>query len=508
MWVPRLGSMSADRCLRWCLGQHESSRGVVAGEARKLICGRFQLGECIGQGGFADVWSAADVREPRKVALAVKRLKTPWSDGASARRAYREISVQQSLRHDNLLPLLACYRDDEPLDPSQQTVWIVLPRLELDLHVAIRTRRVATDVQRRSIVFQLLCAAAHLHARRLAHRDIKPVNILLSATSASSTKPRATARHGAPTSDGEELLAPEVGFDVKLCDFGLVRPEGGPALSGSFAPPPEIYAGSRWYTAPEVLLGGGDVTCSADMWSIGCVLSELHTGTTLFVGASTTDQLRRTVALTGNLTEEDIDEMMPSSPVAAATLARMSPPTGDIPPRLPALPDSRLDELLRALLRLVPKNRLSAEAALAHPHLAAAVSKAESRAAADACAPPTEAEMTRLTPHLGDYEPAHTYRRFVNSRLVVNPISPEEDKQELNEDGGAREVDAEPAPHEEPALAERVPGTGAGELERKTAEFAAGEQAQGAAETEHAQEPTGGKAPAPSAAELECAMAA
>jgi serine/threonine protein kinase len=446
-----------DGCLRRCLGQHENTRGAAAGGARKLICGHFELGECIGQGGFADVWSAQDVRKRGKVTLALKRLKTPWSDEASARRAYREISVQQFLHHDNLLPLLACYRDDEPLDPSQQTVWIVLPRHELDLHVAIRTRRVATDAQRRSIAFQLLCAVAHLHARRLVHRDIKPVNILLSAIPASCTKSQAAAtRQGS-----KEVPAPETRFDVTLCDFGLVRPEGGPSKSLAFPPPPEIYQGSRWYIAPEVLLGSGEVSCSADMWSVGCVLSELHTGTTLFVGASTADQLRRTVALTGLPTEEDLDQIRTSAPIAAAALARMTLPAEDASPLLPALPGDRLNGLLRALLRLIPKNRMSAETALAHPHLATALSEEEARAAADACAPPMEEEMARLIPQLGDHEVASAYRRFVNSRLVANPMSPDEDKRETHEQGEAREVQAEPAPHAQPALAEGLPGAAA-----------------------------------------------
>jgi serine/threonine protein kinase len=491
-----------DGCLRRCLTQHESSREFAAGEAQKLVCGRFELGECIGQGGFADVWSAADARKRGgKVALALKRLKTPWSDEASARRAYREISVQQSLRHDNLLPLLACYRDDETPDPSQQTVWIVLPRLELDLHVAIRSRRVTTDAQRRSIAFQLLCATAHLHARRLAHRDIKPVNILLSTAPPPSGKPRAAAsRQGTRTGGDEEMPGPEVRFEVKLCDFGLVRPEGGPALSGgAFAPPPEIYAGSRWYTAPEVLLGSGDVTCLADMWSVGCVLSELHTGFTLFVGTSTADQLRRTVAMTGAPTEEDISEMRQSAPAAAAALARMTPPVGDASVRLPSLPDDNVNDLLRALLRLVPKNRLSAQAALAHPHVVSAGSEEEARAAADACAPPTEEEMARLTPQLGDFELASTYRRFVNSNLVVNPIPVGEDEQEPEEEGDVGA--AKPLVHEEAAQGDGVSGV---EIpEEGTVEPSAGEFAHmtGAAEMEQAWEPTGGEAAAPSATE-------
>jgi len=225
--------------LRRCLGEPDDTEPDVTDE--KLVCGRFRLGECIGKGGFADVWAAVDVRgKPPRAALALKRLKTPWVDAAGARRAYREISVQQALRHAGLLPLIAVYRDEETTDVLSQTLWIVLPRLELDLHVALRANQIKSG-QRHSITLQLLCAVAHLHARGLVHRDLKPVNILLS-TAGSAPK------SGGSTRTADEAADEEVAFELKLCDFGLVRSVGGPAVAGQFAPPPEIYAGARAQT--------------------------------------------------------------------------------------------------------------------------------------------------------------------------------------------------------------------------------------------------------------------
>lgn len=50
------------------------------------------------------------------------------------------------------------------------------------------------------------------------------------------------------------------------------------------------YIQSRFYRAPEVLLEV-DYDCSVDMWSLGCILSEMHTGEPLFTGRNETEQV-------------------------------------------------------------------------------------------------------------------------------------------------------------------------------------------------------------------------
>lgn len=48
---------------------------------------------------------------------------------------------------------------------------------------------------------------------------------------------------------------------------------------------------TRWYRAPEVLLGSQTYDKSADVWSVGCILGELLLGKPLFPGNSTLNQL-------------------------------------------------------------------------------------------------------------------------------------------------------------------------------------------------------------------------
>ncbi|VDP71544.1 unnamed protein product, partial [Echinostoma caproni] len=95
-----------------------------------------------------------------------------------------------------------------------------------------------------------LCGALEFLSRpelRIIHCDLKPENILL-------VNPKRSA--------------------IKLVDFGS---------SCHVKEKVYQYIQSRFYRSPDVLLGL-DYTMSIDMWSLGCILVELHTGEPLFAG--------------------------------------------------------------------------------------------------------------------------------------------------------------------------------------------------------------------------------
>ena len=66
------------------------------------------------------------------------------------------------------------------------------------------------------------------------------------------------------------------------------------------------YVATRWYRAPEILLGSPRYTISMDMWSVGCIMAELFLGKPLFPGSSTLNQLSRIIELTGKPTHKDL----------------------------------------------------------------------------------------------------------------------------------------------------------------------------------------------------------
>ena len=59
------------------------------------------------------------------------------------------------------------------------------------------------------------------------------------------------------------------------------------------------YVATRWYRAPEVLLGSTKYNSQADMWSVGCIFGELLNGKPMFPGTSTLNQLNKILEITG-----------------------------------------------------------------------------------------------------------------------------------------------------------------------------------------------------------------
>lgn len=95
---------------------------------------------------------------------------------------------------------------------------------------------------------QLMQGLEYCHARSYVHRDLKPQNLLIA--------------------NGQ----------LKLADFGLSR---------AGAPPLRLYTRevvTLWYRAPEILLGSPHYSVGADIWSVGCIFTELANRDPLFPG--------------------------------------------------------------------------------------------------------------------------------------------------------------------------------------------------------------------------------
>ena len=73
----------------------------------------------------------------------------------------------------------------------------------------------------------------------------------------------------------------------------------------------ETYVMSRFYRAPELILGNTDYGTEADLWSLGVVFGELFLGTILFMGSSNKDQLREIILKLGWPSDEEMSDMHP-----------------------------------------------------------------------------------------------------------------------------------------------------------------------------------------------------
>merc|ERR1719296_148994 len=171
----------------------------------------------------------------------------------------------------------------------------------------------------------------------MLHRDIKPSNILLNSD-----------------------------CQVKVCDFGLARSVVQVADNAT-NPVLTDYVATRWYRAPEILLGSTSYTKGVDLWSVGCILGELLSGKPIFPGTSTMNQLDRIMEVTGRPSPEDIEAI--KSPFAATMLESLSAtqprPLNEM---FPTASYEALD-LMRICMQFNPDRRLSAKEALRHPYV-------------------------------------------------------------------------------------------------------------------------------------------
>jgi len=156
---------------------------------------------------------------------------------------------------------------------------------------------------------------------------------------------------------------------LKVADFGLARSVASLENDAVENPVLTDYVATRWYRAPEILLGSTRYTKGVDMWSVGCILGELLGGKPMFPGTSTMNQLDRIIEITGRPSQEDIEAI--DSPFAATMLESL-PRTQ--PTRLaemyPHASEDALD-LLKQLLQFNPHKRINTQGALNHPYVAA-----------------------------------------------------------------------------------------------------------------------------------------
>uniref|UniRef100_G3UGG0 non-specific serine/threonine protein kinase n=1 Tax=Loxodonta africana TaxID=9785 RepID=G3UGG0_LOXAF len=208
----------------------------------------------VGKGTFGEVqgW-----RRSTGEMVAIKILKND---------AYRNRIIKNELK------LLRCMRG---LDPEEAHIirfleffhdalkfYLVFELLEQNLFEFQKENNFAPLPARhiRTVTLQVLRALARLKELAIIHADLKPENIMLV----------------------DQTRCP---FRVKVIDFGSA------SIFSEVRYVKEPYIQSRFYRAPEILLGLPFCE-KVDVWSLGCVMAELHLGWPLYPGNNEYDQVR------------------------------------------------------------------------------------------------------------------------------------------------------------------------------------------------------------------------
>ena len=221
----------------------------------RLLGGRYEVGRLIGRGGMAEVHAGQDTRLGRTVAI--KMLRSDLArDPAFLARFRREAQSAAGLNHP---AIVAVYDsgEDQAFEAGGAPVplpYIVMELVEGQTLREVLHERTTMDPDEAARVTEgILDALDYSHRMGIVHRDIKPANVML-------------------TERG----------DVKVMDFGIAR-----AIADTAATMTQTHSviGTAQYLSPEQAQGT-TVDARSDIYSTGCLLYELLTGRTPFVGDS------------------------------------------------------------------------------------------------------------------------------------------------------------------------------------------------------------------------------
>ncbi|XP_019484662.1 PREDICTED: dual specificity tyrosine-phosphorylation-regulated kinase 3 isoform X2 [Hipposideros armiger] len=239
-------------------GGYDDADGAYIHVPRDHLAYRYEVLKIIGKGSFGQVARVYDHKLRQYVALKMVRNEKRFH-----RQAAEEIRILEHLRKQdktgsmNVIHMLESFT-------FRNHVCMAFELLSIDLYELIKKNKFqGFSVQLvRKFAQSILQSLDALHKNKIIHCDLKPENILLKHHGRSATK---------------------------VIDFGSSCFEYQKLYT---------YIQSRFYRAPEIILGGRYST-PIDMWSFGCILAELLTGQPLFPGEDEGDQLACMMELLG-----------------------------------------------------------------------------------------------------------------------------------------------------------------------------------------------------------------
>jgi predicted Ser/Thr protein kinase len=213
----------------------------------QVLLDRYEVGRLLGAGGMAEVFEGRDRLLARRVAIKVP-LSHYAHDPEFTHRFRREAQAAASLSHPGVV---AVYDTGS----ENGTHFIVMEYVDgRTLKDVIRAEGPLYPDRAAEIAADVCAALGAAHARGLVHRDVKPANIMLMP-------------------DGR----------VKLMDLGIARAA---AVEGATqATQTAAMLGTAQYLSPEQAQGQ-PVDYRSDLYSLGCCLYEMLTGTVPFRGAT------------------------------------------------------------------------------------------------------------------------------------------------------------------------------------------------------------------------------
>ncbi|XP_008810573.2 CBL-interacting protein kinase 18 [Phoenix dactylifera] len=198
---------------------------------------RYELGRLLGQGTFAKVHYARNLKTGQSVAIKIIDKEKVLRVGL-VEQIKREISVMRLVKHPNIVQLYEVMA-------SKTKIYFVLEYVKGgELFNKVAKGKLKEDVARKYFQ-QLISAVDYCHSRGVYHRDLKPENLLLDENG-----------------------------NLKVSDFGLSALAESKRQDGLL----HTTCGTPAYVAPEVINRKGYDGAKADIWSCGVILFVLLAG--------------------------------------------------------------------------------------------------------------------------------------------------------------------------------------------------------------------------------------
>lgn len=202
--------------------------------------GRISITKLIARGGMGEVYEGVDDLLGRKVALKVIRRQSKISP--ERKQAFlNEAQILSNLAHPNICQVYDFFDDQE------RDVLVMELIHGQTLSEALAARNDASSIQPLDVLNQITAGLVEAHERGVVHYDLKPDNIMLTASN-----------------------------QVKILDFGLANKRNHEGSLGLTAEKP-LLAGTLAYMSPEQAKGE-PASSSSDMWSLGLIFIELFSG--------------------------------------------------------------------------------------------------------------------------------------------------------------------------------------------------------------------------------------
>ncbi|WFD20665.1 hypothetical protein MCAP1_002914 [Malassezia caprae] len=314
---------------------YDDERGDYIVNMRDHLAYRYEITKLLGRGSFGQVLQCRDHKTGKYVAIKLIRNKRRFHH-----QAVVEVKIMKHLTEADTDDGHHVVHMSDSFT-FRHHLCVTMELLSINLYELIKANSFegfSTTLIRR-FAYQTLTCLSLMWQAHIVHCDLKPENILL-------VHPRRS--------------------EIRVIDFGSSCFEDEKVYT---------YIQSRFYRSPEVILGV-DYHMAIDMWSLGCILVELHTGYPIFPGENEQDQLACMMEVLGvpdrGLLERStrrklfFDSTGAPRPVVTSRGQKRRPSSKSLISAVRSNDELFLDFIARCLT-WDPERRLQPEAALRHP---------------------------------------------------------------------------------------------------------------------------------------------